>query len=226
MKKGFITALFFLFLTTTVSAQYKSFQFGFHVSPNIGWLKPTSDNVERTGSRMGFDWGFVGEFYFVENYAFSTGFNVSFINTKYEANTRYNLNFATLKRDLNTQYVEIPLILKMKTNELGFLRIYAEVGYGLGFRLNAEATDNIYNESKIKVDSENHHVKDEVKMTRSALILGAGVEIPLGGSTFVYGGIRFNNCFSNVLKDQLIAGENFKYKGISNFLALKFGLMF
>ena len=222
MKKTFVITLFLLFLTTTVSAQYKSFQFGFHLSPNLGWMKSKSDNIDGKGMRMGFDWGFVGEFYIVENYAISTGFNINFINTKYECGN----DLAKIKRELNTQYIEIPLILKMKTNEIGgFLRIYGEIGYGLSFLLDAKADDKQYVLGE-KISSKEHHVKDELRNTRSALIVGAGIEVPIGGSTSIYGGIRFNNCFANVLKDQKIENQKFKQKGISNFLALKLGLMF
>ncbi|MDR0969450.1 MAG: PorT family protein [Lentimicrobiaceae bacterium] len=222
MKKIFVITLFLLFLTTTVSAQYKSFQFGFHVSPNIGWMKSKSDNIDGKGIRMGFDWGFVGEFYIVENYALSTGFNVNFINTKYECGN----DFAKIKRELNAQYIEIPLILKMKTNEIGgFLRIYGEVGYGLSFLLDAKANDKQYALSE-KINSEEHRVYDELRNTRSALIIGAGVEVPIGGSTAIYGGIRFNNGFANVLKNQNINGREFNPKGSPNFLALKLGLLF
>lgn len=222
MKKTFVITLFLLFLTTTVSAQYKSFQFGFHLSPNLGWMKSKSDNLDGKGTRMGFDWGFVGEFYIVENYAIATGFNINFINTKYDVGS----SIAKIKRELNTQYVEIPIILKMKTNEIGgFLRIYGEVGYGISFLLDAEADDKLYLLNE-KIGSEKHHVKDQIKNTRSALIIGAGVEVPIGGSTFIYGGLRFNNCFASVLKDQKFEDYRFEQKGISNILALKLGLMF
>ena len=76
MKKIFLTLALVIALTTSVLAQFKPFQFGLKVEPGIGWAKLNSDNLIKEPNDFSFNWGFVGNFYFVENYGFSTGFNI------------------------------------------------------------------------------------------------------------------------------------------------------
>jgi hypothetical protein len=52
------------------------------------------------------------------------------------------------------------------------------------------------------------------------------VEYPLGGSTFLTGGIRFDNNFIDILKDQNSLDSSIEQKGISNFIELQLGLLF
>ena len=80
MKKIIFTLFIVILMTINASAQYKPFQFGLKIEPGIGWAKLDSENPYNNKAKMNFNWGFVGNFYFVENYGMSTGFNIKFIN--------------------------------------------------------------------------------------------------------------------------------------------------
>ena len=86
MKKIIFTLFIVILMTINASAQYKPFQFGLKIEPGIGWAKLDSENPYNNKAKMNFNWGFVGNFYFVENYGMSTGFNIKFINCEYSLN--------------------------------------------------------------------------------------------------------------------------------------------
>jgi hypothetical protein len=69
-------------------------------------------------------------------------------------------------------------------------------------------------------------VSKELRFTRESLILGAGVEYPLGGSTFITAGLRFDNNFIDILKDQNEVYPDIEQIGISNFIEFQLSLLF
>ena len=99
------------------------------------------------------------------------------------------------------------------------------MGFGLGFRVDAKADD------QFTADNSQHEVVtsdvgSQYRFTRESLILGAGVEYLLGGSTFITAGIRFDNNFIDIIKDQNKVDSSVEQKGISNLLELQIGLLF
>lgn len=226
-----ILLIFFLVLVVVggSKAQQKAFQFGFKAAPSMGWIKPNSEGYSRDGLKAGFNWGFVGEFFLMENYAITTGFNVIYTHGAYTYPDQQNIGGSNLvgetNRLLKLKYIQLPVILKMKTNEFNGIKIFAEIGFGLGFKTDAKAEDDFYYNNNL-YQTKNSDVSSAVRFTRESLILGAGVEYPLGGSTFLTGGIRFDNNFIDILKDQNSLDSSIEQKGISNFIELQLGLLF
>ncbi|MCK9451531.1 MAG: PorT family protein [Bacteroidales bacterium] len=229
MKRSLFTLLLVFVIVGSAVAQQKAFQFGFKVAPSMGWIKPNSEGYKRDGLKAGFNWGFVGEFFLMENYAISTGFNVIYTNGAFTYPDQQNVGGLMLigetNRLLKLKYIQLPVILKMKTNEFNGIKIFAEIGFGLGFNVGAKAEDDFYFNGK-KQQSKSSDVSNAVRFTRESLILGAGVEYPLGGSTFIVAGIRFDNNFFDILKDQNSVDRSIEQKGISNFIELQLGLLF
>lgn len=233
MHRKVIILIILMVITSYIYAQTKAFQFGFKLAPNIGWIKPDATDYERTGTKLGFNWGFTGEVYLMENYGLNTGFNVIYLNGAYKYPHLMKLSDddpaeieGELERDLRTQYLQIPLILKMKTNDFGGYRVYGQVGFGLGFLLRAKADEMFLPTSGSIREEEKIDVKKELRGTRESLIIGAGIEIPIGGSTFITAGLLFDNNFIDILKDQNKLNPSVENNGISNFLEFKVGLMF
>lgn len=230
MKKTVLLLIVVLCGSMLLKAQDKAFQFGFKIAPNMGWVKPNAEEYTRDGLKGGFNWGFVGEFYLMENYALNTGFNVLYLNGGYEYPYKQNTVggasvIGLLNRELHAKYIQLPIILKMKTNDFDGLRFYGEMGFGLGFLVDAKADDRFTVANNL-VFSDNTDVSNEYRFTRESLILGAGVEYPLGGSTFITAGIRFDNNFIDILKDQNTVDTSVEQKAISNFIEIQIGLLF
>jgi hypothetical protein len=131
----------------------------------------------------------------------------------------------TNSRVLKTKYIQVPVILKMKTNDFNGIRFYGELGFGLGFKTDAKAEDKIFN-GNVLVEESSGDVSKELRFTRESLILGAGVEYPLGGSTFITAGLRFDNNFIDILKDQNEVYPDIEQIGISNFIEFQLSLLF
>ena len=226
MKRSLFTLLLVFVIVGSAVAQQKAFQFGFKVAPSLGWIKPNSEGYKREGVKMGFNWGFVGEFFLMENYAVTTGFNVIYVNAAYKYPDQNTIDgLGETNRLLKLKYIQLPVILKMKTNDFNGIKFFGEIGFGLAFKTDAKAEDDFYVNKKLR-QSKNSDVSKVVRFTRESLILGAGIEYPLGGSTFLTAGVRFDNNFIDILKDQNSVDKSIEQKGISNFIELQLGLLF
>ena len=126
MKKILLVIAFTIIMSINGFAHYIPFQFGLKIEPSIGWAILNSEIYNKT--KMNFSWGFVGNFYFVENYGLSTGFNVRFMNNEFKFSTMKN---DVIVRTIKNQYLEIPLGLTMRTEKIGDLRILGNISYGL-----------------------------------------------------------------------------------------------
>ncbi|MFA8451315.1 MAG: porin family protein [Bacteroidales bacterium] len=226
-----ISLLFVLSITKETFAQYRPIRFGIFASPSITWTKPNTSGYENNGFRIGFSWGLNAEFFLMENYAIESGFKVLFINGKLkyphqiEITPLVKTSVGTLDRTYNFQYIQIPLCIKMMTHEFGRFRIYGKIGIGTAFRLRAKAKDNFEGEFGFH-KSEEKDILKETKLIRESLILGAGTEYDLGGSTRLVLGITFDNALNDILKDQNTVDPNLKHSAITNALELKVGLIF
>ncbi len=105
------------------------------------------------------------------------------------------------KSSAQTEIYSVASDPKNENQRINGIKIFAEIGFGLGFKTDAKAADDFYYNNNL-YQTKNSDVSSAVRFTRESLILGAGVEYPLGGSTFLTGGIRFDNNFIDILKDQ------------------------
>ena len=142
MKKSLLFVGLMLAMSLTMSAQNNGFAFGFKMGPGFDWTGSTTGGAVNEGLRTGFGVGVVAEYFFADNYAIVTGVNVnmnrghySFLNGRMTTDSVPELETYTVDRMYKATIYEIPLMLKMMTNELGNLplRAYAQVGAGLGY---------------------------------------------------------------------------------------------
>ncbi len=229
MKK-LIVLLFVLliFSSTTSYAQHKPFLFGFKIAPNIGWMNPGPESFENEGAEVGFSWGFMSEFFLMENYAITTGFDVVYLNSRlsYPHDTTIIKYTDTtdvtgrLSRKYNLKYIEVPLTLKMKTREMGNFRLFGRIGVGVSFLLTAKGTDR-FESDIVDFNEGKKDINDDLKTARGSLILGGGIEYMIGGSTKLIFEIDFDNCFTDVLKD-----PDGSHDAINNYLDFSIGILF
>lgn len=210
MKKTLLTIVFVIALAVNATAQFKPFQFGLKAEPGIGWSKLNSDHLFDGKTKMNFNWGFVGNVYFVENYGLSTGFNVKFMNNEYSFNT---LNNDTVTRTIKNQYFEIPIGLTMRTERIGDIRVLGNVSYGLGFLLNT-------NEKNFNATGNELTMITDYNKMRHALIVKLGVEYYVHKSSCIVAALVFNNNFANIY------GADYQQNVLLNNLCLEIGFMF
>ena len=213
-----------IFLSPTVSmAQYKSVILGVKVAPNIGWLKTDQDGYNSEGPVLGLNWGLIADFYFAENYALASGFEVSFHNGKISYPDTYDGGQGRLDRKYRLKYIDIPVLIKMKTNEIGNFRFFGNIGVKPGVRIGSKAKDSYVGPTSYTKDW--HNIDSQTRLFRMSLVVGAGVEFPVDNSTSIIAGLNFINGFSNVLKNKNeVTGVS--HKAIPNAIELSLGVVF
>lgn len=205
MKKNLLFIGLILAMSLTASAQNEGFAFGIKLGPNFGWTGSTT--AESLESRTGFDVGVVGEYYFADNYAIVTGVNVSFLGGHYsfdnatEKDTLGNPAIFRVDRIYKTTIYEIPLMLKMVTNEFGDipLRAYFEVGGGIGLAAKKVRVKDAIPSQNVTAPDKWGTTNKEFSNLRASLKIGAGAQYTVDESTRLFAGVYFSHDFINMI---------------------------
>jgi len=225
LSKSLIIAILLIFSQSAI-AQYKSISLGIKAAPNLGWMKSDQEGYNSQGTVAGFAWGLAAEFYFAENYAFATGFSFDFQNGKLSYPEARNGFPGELTRNYRLKYLEIPAMIKMKTNEISGLKFFGQIGLGAGVRLNSKAKDVFEATGQTIATTDFRSVDSQTRLFKASLIVGAGVEYPFDKSTALVAGINFNNGFTNALKGDNSVNSSLSHKGVPNFVELSVAVMF
>lgn len=229
MKSLFTLALA-TFLATMAFAQetekpapdQSGLHFGLKAAPSLAWLRTDTKGVESDGSKFGFSYGLITEFRFAPNYAFATGLDVTYRGGKFKSEMTLLDTVTRSSRSISLQYVEIPLTLKLKTNEIGYLTYFLQMGVAPGINIRAKEDYEFTTQSgtyTLNGTEDNRDIKADINNFNLSMIIGGGVEYTLSGSTTLLIGVQFNNGFLDVIDGDEI-------KANSNYLALTIGILF
>ena len=132
MKKNFCLMLFAVLFSLVASAQRYEYQLGLKGGLGVGFLGSSDKNIVSKDTGFSYQFGFTGIYYFGENYGFSSGFNVVGNKISYKYKVVDEFDVETIEdRNLNNTYLQIPLMLKMRTDAIADrFRIFGEIGYG------------------------------------------------------------------------------------------------
>ncbi len=219
MKKILIIGIIlFSILSENIFAQ--KVQLGIFVDPKISWMTPDSKSVDKADSKIGVNVGLSIDNYFAPNYAFSTGISINkvggnliFDNLKYisiHGNVDSLVAGSTL--EYNLQYINIPLGLKLKTNEIGYFTFYTNLGLNTGINIKSTGTSELNSLEK-------ENINDEIKLLDLGYYIGGGAEYSLGGNSSITVGFTYTNGFIDITKP----GNN---KVVLSNIALRIGVLF
>ena len=79
MMKKIVAIAAFLSLSLSMIAQ-DDIRFGFQLSPSFSWMNTNVSKINPSGTNLGLKLGMTGEYYFRENYAFTSGIGFYFNN--------------------------------------------------------------------------------------------------------------------------------------------------
>ena len=212
-------------ITFAAKAQYPPYYFGLKAAPHISWMKPNVDTYEGAGAKIGFAWGFIAEFNFTENHSIGTGFNMLFDGGKLKFPAKLNEETGTMTRDYSIKYIEIPLSLKMRTNEMNGMRYFGRIGLGSALKISAKKTDEFTPEGGSVVTSKKINDED-VALFRESLIVGLGTELEIKQGPKLGLELTFNNGFTNTLSGKNTAESSISEKATLNFFELAFSVLF
>jgi hypothetical protein len=247
MTRSLIFCLLFVATITSSLQAQGDIRFGFQVSPTFGWMTTNDNLINSDGTNLGLKLGLITEFYFRDNYSFTTGINFQlnsggtlYYEDSFEEVSIWNedidgvseFDFAgntSFKYDL--QYVEIPFGLTLRTREFGYLRYYVQPLFSLGFltqsRGKVNSPDNVID------PEESFDIGTATNAFNLGWGLGAGVEYSISEGTALVGGIAFQSGFADVTRDKntsiqragRAAGED-DSRGKINSIVLRLGIMF
>jgi hypothetical protein len=198
----------------------RKFRFGLQFSPNISWLKANTAGHESEGTKMGFSYGLSFEYFMSKNYLISTG--ITLLNSggvlSYQGATFGASSIllpAEVKESYNIKYIEIPLILKLRTNEIGYFSYFGQFGMKMGFnyKSSADYEYTTYLPNLGAFPDGNHSesisgISEEINWLNMSLVIGAGVEYNISGNTSLMLGITYNNGFINQLDSKVPVLDN------------------
>lgn len=229
MKKIILASLAILFAFHGFSQKFTG---GVFFSPGITWMKPDlSKRVENAGVKMGFNFGLQGDMNIVgENFRLNFGLlankfggKIKYLDSIPEFKTTdstYSFKKdATVKYKLT--YIAIPIGLKGRTNEIGYMTYFMKAGIQPYIRW----------KSKVDVSQgniDNEPINDEMKFMYFDYYLGGGFEYNLGGSTSLVVEVVFNNGISDLTNTRRYKDNKLEKtdKIILNHLDLRVGIIF
>jgi len=215
-----------------LSAQHKPFQFGFKGGLNLGWFASDAEGYSNNGVRFGGSWGFAADFFLMDNYSITSGFEIIYLNgnLSYPDHKPHEVLAVmidgTTDRIYKTRYLELPIIFTMKTNNLGKVRYYGQIGLGIGFLLSAKAEEKFSATDNSMTAEESLNIYEETTLVRPSLILGTGIEIPIQGSTYIRAGVKFDNALLNIMKGNNNVDQSIKNNGRNSFIELNASVFF
>jgi hypothetical protein len=213
-----LTLILFTFIFCNLSAQEDSFKddpvvnssddnrkfrFGLQLIPNVSWISPSTNGYSNEGSKLKFNYGLSTEFFLTKNYLFSTGVIISTLGGEISYEGLYKdvlgAYFPTkVKQSYSIQYLEIPLTLKLRTNQVGYMTYYGNFGLRSAIKLKS-SSDFTYVDIPSSPKFENEDTGSDVFFMNTWLVIGAGAEYNIAGNTNLSFGITYNNGFINMM---------------------------
>ncbi len=230
--------LFSLAIATFTQLSAQKVGGGIEGGMSYSWLATDSKKATTDGGRLGFVYGLFMDINLTDNFAFSTGVNLIENGgvLKYSQMIKLQTNDGLYQLDSTAtvfyklRYLELPLSIKGKTKEIGYITYFGKAGLSpmISIRSRADVSDtevkNIDNNNAIVDDLENLNIKDEINIFNIGFHLGAGIEYSLGGSTAVIVEFQYHNNFLDMTKDN--SEQNNTSSITSSLLQLKAGIKF
>jgi hypothetical protein len=186
----------------TGESKSQDIQFSLFADPLISWFSTDTKETVNSGVRPGFSVGLSYDRYFAENYAFSTGIFLLNASGRVSYSDTINIQFKNSVLELpenedityKIQYVSIPLGLKFRTNQIGYLTFFSNIGLDPKVLIAAKA--DIPEQS---IEDEN--ISEELNSFNLGYHLALGTEYSLGGKTALVFGLSYENNFLDITKD-------------------------
>lgn len=162
-------------------------------------------------SAVKFNAGVLLDFEFSENYYFSTGLHWMAKSINLES----TIQTVDYNEDHDLQYVQVPLSLKLYTNEVAIdKRVYFQIG--------------AVNEIKIQDDLETNQsaVYNKFAGYDVGLLLAAGMEMNLGTNTAAFAGLYFQRNFLNNTNDLTQLFNSYIIEARNTFVGIEIGVKF
>ena len=192
MKRILITGLL-LAAAAVAEAQPKiGLVFGPSISTNRFKFKANNGDITNDGSALRFKFGLEVDMPISDSYVFSTGLIYAPKRAGFTVESIGN----TAQEDYKLQYLQLPLTLKLYTNEIQpDIKAYFQLGFLAEVKIFSEPFEDDY------------VLIEDFKLYDTSFVFGAGVEYGAGLSSLLYGGIFYNRGLINVVDEANITDD-------------------
>ena len=206
--------------------QDSKLRFGLTVSPQLSWMTAGDASLKKNGSYIGFCYGLLMDLKIPKNYAFSTGIIISYDGGKitYLDSVKFNslpnnVYPPGTNVDYRLQYVEIPVTMRLMTNQIGYITYFGQFGLNAAINIRSRADVSTLNGTS---DETGANFGDDITPANVGLMVGGGLEYEITGTTALMVGLQFFNGFLDVTDNP----EEYKSKSSMNRLRLTLGVFF
>jgi hypothetical protein len=208
--------LLLLAVMTFSFASYSQVKIGLRVAPGLS-LNSVSDKIKtdsslfsKDGTGLAFSGGINLDFFFSDNYAFMTGLWYTSKTAKLKITDPYDAS-NTLTQTVGLQYVQLPVALKVYTNEI---ISNMKINFTLGGTIDMKIAEKLKKTNNPFYDA---IYQKSYQPLNIGILVGTGVEYQTGGNIILFSGIYYNRGLLGQLKntDLFKFKDNAKY-GISS----------
>lgn len=232
IMKNLLLTLMILVLGAEVFAQdqavgpktRKKFKIGFQLSPSVDFLQPNTQGVDLDKAKAKFGYGMMAEYAFTNNYALGFGLEHKMAGASLDfgadADARYKsqvdtMEYRLLTRTYRYDYINLPITLKLMTNEIGYFTYFGQFGVDVSVLASARTRDARQQLESVTTDTAG--VVTEVFSASSTtdfvgrynqsmfinvkLRIGAGFEWNFSGNTSLVVSVSYHNGFIDLMKD-------------------------
>jgi hypothetical protein len=209
--------------------EFQRFRFGIQLTPALAWLKSDrNDEITPEKIRAGLNVGLTTDYFFAKNYAFASGIALFMTGgtLRYRSETELKTAPSPARLQANTdvlyklQYLTVPAGIKMRTQVIGRLGYYADLGFDPMIRVRAKSDFLLYDApASAPIDRKDVNVKGHIRLFALGYHIGGGLYCPIGGDAAITGGLTFMNLFTGITKDH-------NSKITSNHILLRMGMSF
>ena len=183
-----------LFIVLSVTAFSQSFRLGFQASPQVSWMTSDKTGILNYKVQPGIKYGLEADIFLAGSprYCLNTGLFVAShsFTGQYSLTDPFVLNLSTFSNKVliryKLNYLEIPLIIKLKSDQFYRSTYYGQFGLSNQFNLSSTAFSS---DDQLTGDNVNKHIT----MYNVAMVVGGGMEYDVAGNTSLNIGLQYTN---------------------------------
>ena len=237
MKKIILIISMVAFISLQGFSQQKKVSFGLKIGPTFDWASSSSTESRNIGTRLGFNFGGIIDYYYTDHIALSSGLSYNYWRGYYQfTDSRIGTLFleeapVTVNRQIRASYFEVPLKLKVKIPIVDGWRAFAEAGVGFSINTKDLTKDSYPKEGNelstywVPQPDENYTAEYfyQYRWFQTALIAGLGAEYQINRKFSVFVQLSYNHAFNNTFTHEI--EEQTKGNLHTNFIGIEIGAM-
>ncbi len=197
--------IIFFFMIALLPAKMlfaQDYRYGAYATPVISWFKTDVEEVKNQGARAGFVFGISAERHLTDNWHFSSGLALTNSSARLKSINPTYFRFPSHTSVVaagepviyRIQYISVPVGIKIKTSEIGYLTYFAE--FGLDPKVVIRGRADIPS-----IDVKGGNAMDEIRRFNIGYHLNGGVDYSTDGNISLILGLGYESNIFDITKD-------------------------